>query len=130
MRRVSKKTAARIAECRDFRQQLVRETGHCEICKHDPSRVRPGGIVWALHVHEIARGQHRQKALDKRFALLVCCYLCHVERLDSRAEWPEARQLAALKRSRPRDYDLAAYNELVGYGPERITEEEVSAHER
>jgi len=130
MRRVSKKTAARIAECREFRAELVREVGHCELCGHDPSlvnRLRQGRIAWALHVHEIARGPHRMKALDKRFALLVVCYLCHEYRLSSRAELPEARQLAALLTSRPHDFDLPAFNALVGYGPRRITEEEVDA---
>ena len=132
MRRASKKTAARIAECADFRAQLKREVGHCELCGHDPHWVRPGSIAWALHTHEIARGPNRQKALDKRFALLVLCYRCHMERIHGNEEWPESRQLAVLKRSRPSDYDLAAYNTLVGRGPNRITEteEEVESNDR
>lgn len=125
MRPVSEKTAARNAEAQPMRDELKAEVGHCEICGHDPRRIRPGRIAWALHVHEIARGVHRQKAQDKRFALLVVCWLCHNDKLPSRREWPEARQLAALKRSRPQDYDLAEYNELVGRGPKRITEEDV-----
>jgi len=130
MRPISPKTAARLADCRDWRKALVREVGRCELCGHDPRRVRPGGIAWALHVHEIARGRNRQKALDKRYAVLVVCWRCHEERLSSRAAWPEARQLAALKRSRPFDYDLEAYNRLVSRGPERITEAEVEAYTR
>lgn len=129
MRRMSKKTAARAAECRSFRQQLVREVGRCEICGHDPNRVRPGCVSWRLHVHEICRGVHRQKALDKRYATVVVCLPCH-DALDDTAEWPESRQLAALKRSRPGDYDLAAYNALVGYGPGRITEADVANGEQ
>jgi hypothetical protein len=35
-------------------------------------------------------------------------------------------QLAVLKKRRPADYDLAAYNRLIGLGPNRITEEDVS----
>lgn len=128
MRRVSKKTAGRIAECADLRKQLVRDVGHCEMCGHDPKRTPPMSVAWALHVHEIARGQHRQKALDKRFALLVVCYRCHMERLDSRAEWPESRQLAALKRSRPREYDLEEFLRLKNPNAMKaITEDEVDA---
>ena len=130
MKPFSKKRAARNADCREFRRSLIAEVGHCELCGHDPRRVRPGNIAWALAVHEIARGCHRHKALDQRYAVLVVCWRCHEERLSSRAEWPEARQLAALKRSRPGDYDLAAYNALVGRGPERVTEEEVLCYHR
>ena len=127
MRRISKKTAVRIAEATEFRRALVSEVQHCEICGHAPGRVGPGRVAWALHVHEIARGKHRNKALDKRFAVLVVCFRCHMEQLDSREQWPEARQLAVLKRSRPADYNLEAYNELVGHGSERITEADVFA---
>ncbi len=130
MQRISKKTAAREAEYREFREQLKREVGHCEICGHDPERVEPGQIAWALHEHHIARGLHRQKAQGKRFAVLVLCYVCHIARIHGKVrmpneDWPEARQLAALKWSRPQDYDLEAYNRLIGWGPDRITEEEV-----
>jgi len=125
MRRISKKTAARYDECRDFRRELVAEVGHCELCQHDPERVPPGQIRWSLQVHEIARGPLRQLAMDKRFAVLVLCFNCHFNRIHGNEHWPEARQLAVLKRSRPTDYNLKAYNELVGYGPERITDADV-----
>ncbi len=127
LRRQSKKHAARAAECRDMRKALVAEVGHCELCGHDPRRVRPGAIAWALDAHEISRGPNRLKALDQRYCLLVVCRLCHMERLSSAAEWPEARQLSALKRSRPEDYNLAGYNGIVGRGLNRITQEEVDA---
>jgi len=130
MRRVSKKTQARIDECRELRQQLVREVDRCEVCGHDPKWARPGRIAWSLACHEIANGPLRQKALDKRYALLVTCWRCNSERLTDKKEWPEARQLARLKRSRPQDYDLVAYNKLVGYGPNRVTEEEVRTWEK
>ena len=126
LRRISKRTAARKAECRQFREQLRREVGRCEICQHDPSQAKFGQIAWALHVHEIARGGHRQKAVDKAYAVLVLCWHCHVERVHGSEHWPEARQLAVLKTSRPQHFDLAKYNALIGLGPDRITEEEVS----
>ncbi len=127
MRHQSKKTAARARKAQPVRDALKKEVGHCKLCDHNPYAAKPGQIAWRLDVHEIARGSHRQKALDKRFALLVVCMKCHEFGLSSRKEWPEARQLEALRHSRPRDYDLKAYNELIGCGPNRITEEEVSS---
>ena len=122
---VSKKTAKRLDECRDFRRELVAWVRHCEICGHDPERVERGGVRWMLCCHEIARGPLRLKALDQRYALLILCYRCHMARVHGDELWLEARQLAVLKKSRPEDYDLAAYNKLVGYGPKRITEADV-----
>jgi hypothetical protein len=112
---------------RKFRRSLVETIGRCEVCGHDPTRAKTGFLAWRLDLHEIARGVNRQKALDKRYALLVLCYRCHLERIHGEGDWSEARQLAALKRSRPEDYDLVAYNLLIGRGPRRITEDEVDA---
>lgn len=127
MRRVSKKTAARTAECRDFRKQLIQAVGRCEVCGHDPARwLINGRILWHLECHEIARGPLRQKALDKPYAVLVVCFRCHDDKVSDKSEWPESRQLAALKKSRPGDFDLASYNQLVGRSPTRISEEDVS----
>lgn len=116
MRFRSKKTAARERECVEFRRALVARVGRCECCGFDPQRVRPGMIRWEIRCHEIARGVHRQKALDKRYAILVVCPPCH----DDVDGWSEARQLAVLRRSRPQDFDLDAYNALIGWGKYRI----------
>lgn len=78
-----------------------------------------------LCVHEIANGPNRQKALDQPYALLVLCWWCNSEVVTDKREWPEARQLSLLKRRAPDNYDLTAYNTLVGRGPNRITEEDV-----
>ena len=126
---VSDKRKARMAEVREFRSNLVAEVGRCEVCGHDPTRVKPGQIAWSIACHEVANGPDRDKALDCRFAILVCCWLCNSEDLTDKVKWPQARQLAVLKRSRPYDYDLAAFNELVGYGKDRITEAEVAQYE-
>lgn len=127
MRKVSKKRAKRNAQAKPFRDELRDRVGHCEICGHDPKRVRFGAIAWALHVHEIARGTaNRHKAMDKAYATLVVCFPCHSGPLESRELWPEERQLAALRRSRPNDYSLADYNTLVARGKRRITEEDVA----
>ncbi len=126
MRRISKKTADRETEARPFREQLKLEIGHCEICHHNPKEVQPGQVAWALHVHEIARGAHRLKALDKRFAVLVLCYPCHIDGVHGIGYWPEARQLAALMKSRDHDYNLIAYNRLINPdAPRRVTQTEV-----
>ena len=114
MRSMSAKTRKRIDECREFRLNIREEVGRCEMC-----RAYPRGL--GLSVHEICRGAHRLKALDKRYAILVLCIACHRQIHNGREPWPEARQLALLKRSRPDDLDLPAYNKLVGYGPNRLT---------
>lgn len=66
-----------------------------------------------LAVHEIACGSHRQKALDKPFAVLVLCWQCNSGPFQNRSEWPESRQLALLARRRPKDFDLTSYLELT-----------------
>lgn len=128
VRNQSAKFRARAAEARPFRKALIARIGKCEVCGHDPNNVRPGWVAWELAVHEIANGANRQKALDKPYATLVLCFLCH-EKLGGKGEWPEARQLAVLRRSRGNDFDLPAYNLLVGRGPDRVTLSEVDAWE-
>ena len=120
------KWKAQREEYRAFAQLCKSEVGHCEVCGHDPRKVQPGWVEWSLQLHHIARGVHRGKALTKRFAVLIVCYRCHEDRVSNKALWPEARQLAALKKSRPEDYDLAAYNTIIGFSPWRITEEDVA----
>jgi hypothetical protein len=80
----------------------------------------------SLAVHEIADGTHRQKALDKPYAVLVLCWECNSGPFKDRTEWPESRQLALLARRRPRDFNLQAYLELTSpKAPRRIEIEEV-----
>jgi hypothetical protein len=55
----------------------------------------------------------------------VLCWWCNGEEVE-RADWPESRQLALLQARRREDYDLAAYNALIGRGPARITQEDVN----
>ena len=115
MRRQSKKTAARERIVGPILDGLKIDVGCCEIC---------GSVKRRLEAHEICRGSHRSKARGKLFATLIVCITCHRDLDDTRA-WPHARQLGLLKRSRPHDFDLAAFNALVGCGKNRITEEEV-----
>ena len=120
MRRVSKKRQALMRKVKPMRDALRKEVGHCEIC---------GTTRGTLDVHEIARGVHRESALDKRFALLVVCRSCHDGKLSSAEEYPEARQLAILARSRPVDFSLSSYIELTSpKAPRRIEIAEVLGH--
>ena len=106
----------REAEAKPVRDAL-RALGHCEICGESRAH---------LDVHEICRGVNRQAALDKPFALLLVCRSCHSEKLSDAAEWPEARQLAVLADSRPRDFALARYLEITSpNAPRRIEIDEV-----
>lgn len=71
----------------------------------------------------------RQKALDQPYALLVLCYYCNQHEVEDKARWPQARQLALLRRRNPADYDLAAFNYLVNpNAPNRITQEDVDQY--
>lgn len=108
---------------------LLEDINHCELCGHDHARPNSGQVLWALHEHHIMRGPDRKKSTGKRFATLVLCFRCHMERIHGNESWPEARQLALLKRSRPEDHNLKAYNELKGYGPNRITESDLAQWE-
>lgn len=122
MKRISDKRRRRETEAKPVRDELIAQVGRCEVCG-----IRPGQ-TWLsnLCVHEIANGKNRQKALDKRHAVLVTCIQCNCIEVEDKARYPEARQLAILRKSRPDDFDLVAYNALVNpRAPNRITLEEV-----
>ena len=128
MRRKSRKTRAREGAAKPARAALIAARGKCDICGHSPRRPWPAKPreCSQLCVHEIANGPHRQKALDKPFATLVLCWWCNGNVVTDKARWPQARQLAVLKRRAPQHYDLAAFNDLVNpRAPNRITPEEI-----
>lgn len=119
MRQMSAKRRERYFEAKPVRDALRAEVAECEVCGND--RV-------SFDVHEICRGVHRQKALDKRYALLLVCRSCH-EELGYAGEWPEERQLALLAERRPLDFDLVAYLNLTNpNAPRRIEIEEIEAY--
>ena len=118
MRPISKKRQKLMREVKPVRDALRDEVGHCEIC---------GCSRGTLDVHEICRGVHRAAALDKPFALLLVCRKCH-DAVGSAAEWPEARQLAVLARSRPETFSLQDYLELTSpSAPRRLEIHEILA---
>jgi len=105
-------------EVKPIRDALRNEVGCCEIC---------GCSRGTLDVHEIARGVHRAAALDKPFALLIVCRSCHDEKLSQPAEWTEARQLAVLAKSRPKQFSLTDYLALTSpRAPRRIEIAEIT----
>jgi len=117
----------REAEAKPFRDNLIAQVGQCENCGCSPSN-RHGRMaeMAKLSVHEIADGTHRQKALDKPYAVLVLCWACNSGPFKDRSEWSEARQLALLARRRPKDFNLQAYLELTSpRAMQRITIQEV-----
>jgi len=117
MRPVSKKRQELMKKVKPIRDALRAEVGCCEIC---------GCSRGTLDVHEIARGVHRAASLDKPFALLIVCRACHSEKLSQPAEWPEARQLACLAKSRPSQFSLTDYLALTSpNAPRRIEIHEV-----
>jgi len=128
LRRISKKARKRADEARPIRAALLAEHRECQICGASPRRPHRGLPLGcsALAVHEIADGPSRQACLDKRFGCLVVCWACNSGCLKDALAWPESKQLAVLKRDRPQDFDLAAYNMLVNpRAKDRITVAEV-----
>lgn len=118
MRHMSNLRRRRFNKANEFRKELIASAGKCEAC----------GTRRNLCCHEIAGGPDRQKALDQAYALLVLCYPCN-QLMENRSIWPQARQLALLKVSRPEQYDLVAFNFLVNpRAPNRITADEVVAY--
>jgi hypothetical protein len=132
VRGISERNSKRLAEARPIRQGLLerhRDAG-CWICGHGPKnpwRDKPADCS-RLCVHEVACGANRQKALDQLYAVLVLCWFCNGHVVTNKGDWPEARQLAVLRRSAPENYDLVAYNALVNpRAPHRITPAEVDS---
>lgn len=104
----------RESEAKPFRKQLIANVGQCENCGCSPSNRQDRMPKLAkLDVHEISCGSHRQKSLDKPFAVLVLCWQCNSGPFHDRGQWPESRQLALLAKKRPKDFDLTAYLELT-----------------
>lgn len=129
MRGKSATRSRREKEAKPFRDKLIAQVGECENCGCSPDSHGKMAELSRLSVHEIADGTHRQKALDKPYAVLVLCWECNSGSFKDRSEWSEARQLALLARRRPKDFNLKAYLELTSpRAPIRITIDDVLSH--
>lgn len=132
MTRLRHKTKARAKIDRKAtkpRAELIARVGQCECCGHGPNNPRPD-MAWQMSklcVHEILNAGFRKKAQAAPFAVLVACFFCNQYELHNRVKWPRERQLAALHRSREKDYDLSAFLKMWDRGPNAITQEEVDA---
>ena len=104
-------------------RRLVEAVYRCELCGHDPRRAKKGWVSWRLVCHEISRGSFRQQTRGKKCACLVLCWHCH-ERIHAEG-WNMARQLALLKRSRPKDYNRKKFLQLICRAETAITKAEV-----
>ena len=79
-----------------------------------------------MALHHLIRGLRP----NERCAVLLLCWRCHTERIHGNEKWPDARQLAVLKRSRPEDFNLKKYNTLMGRGPYRIEQKDIAKWEQ
>lgn len=125
LRKVSEREAARKREHQKRRIALARDVGHCELCGHDFNRGPKvaEGIAWTMQEHHIIRGTRP----NARCAVLLLCGYCHTIEIHNEPHlWPDARQLALLRASRPGDFNLEDFNRLKGCGPDRVTEEDVN----
>ena len=93
-----------------IRREMVETSDGCDICG-----------AMAHCVHEIARGAHRENALQARYAVLILCSHCHQDVHEGEKPWPVERQLAALGEARPGDMNLGKFNELRGRAENAIT---------
>jgi hypothetical protein len=118
MRRVSLKHKPLVDAGNANAAQLIAECNGCEWCS------RPYG---GLECHEIVGGNAlRRKARVTRFAVLCLCRECHAQ--IGRMPMPERVLigLAILWHSRPQDYSLPSFIELVcPHAPRRYLPYEV-----
>ena len=112
MKRISLKRRQRLTEAQPWRKEL-REQGYCDWCS-----VRAGdyfkGFPVQLEEHEIARGIHRQRALDQPCATLLLCSRCHDELHRMAGDAQVCIGLALIRYRRPEHYSLSRYYELTG----------------
>lgn len=116
---VSAKRRKLMAEVKPFRDKYLASKFLCEACLKKRSQ----------EVHEICRGPHREKALDKEYAVLALCRTCH-EAMGSHCEWPVSKQLALKVLRSPAMFGLNfdVVNELRGYSATEFTADDVFNH--
>jgi hypothetical protein len=109
-------------EVRQFRKDLVDQSGYCMACLIPAGHAR-------LDCHEILNGAMRDKTLDEPCSLLVLCWPCNSNKMTDKKLWPVARQLALLQEWSPDAYDLVRFNWLRNPdAPNFVTQEEVDVY--
>jgi hypothetical protein len=118
MRRVSLKHQPLVDAGNANAAQLIAECNGCEWCSRH---------YGDLQCHEIANGNAlRRKARVTRFAVLCLCSECHTELHQTRKPAQVLMGLAILWHSRPGDYSLPKFIELVcPHAPRRYLPYEV-----
>jgi hypothetical protein len=119
LRRLSSKRAARLPDEQAFRLALFERVKYrCEFC---------GVENYELQQHELQRGALRSKQRTCWFSTLALCAACHRVFDVVVGQHAVLLGLAILRRSRPLDYSLSRFIELVcPQAPRRFTELEVS----
>lgn len=118
MRQVSLNRQAKMRRAGPGRQAFVKAAVTCMCCIYSP----------ADQCHEMARGIHRDKALEDRRSWLAVCWSCNCFELTDAKKWSLPKQLA-LKWIYDREYfDLEGFNVLRGRQPGAISMCEVVLH--
>lgn len=117
--RVSKKRRRLMAKVKDDRDDFRSSGDWCEAC---------GEVfgVELMQVHEIAKGIHREKALEHRGCQLRACEKCNLYELNDYSKWPLERQLARVLANRPQDFNLQVFNDVRGRAQTAVTLEDVA----
>lgn len=114
MRRVSLKRQRLMRLVSGPRRAFLAEFPVCWACSDEPS----------AHVHEMASGPDREKALEDRAAWFAVGEKCHrVIHLTSK--WPLEKQLAVKKKYDPEHYNRVRVNKLRGRMKNAITAKQV-----
>lgn len=115
LRPVSKKRAKLMRKVSPERNHFLAEHPNCAVCS----------VGLSVDVHEIARGSHREEALEKRETWLAVCRDCHSTKLES-MPIPEQLALKAMQDSEVYDDDgREKVTKIRGRAPGAVTESEV-----
>lgn len=114
MRQVSLKRAKLQRAVSKPRQAFLAEHPTCWACGEENSE----------HVHEMASGPDRGKALVDRAAWFAVGRKCH-RAIHESSKWPLAKQLALKKKFDPEHYNRQRVNELRGRARDAVTAKQV-----
>jgi hypothetical protein len=116
LKRISNRRRKLMAAVKPFRDAYLARHLVCEVCL----RRQP------IELHEICSGAHREKALDKEYAVLAVCRTCHRE-IQS---WAKSVQLALKVIRSPEMFGLnfGRINKLRGWSDNEFEPMDVFKH--